>query len=308
MIGWLGTGAPPRPSQPTPAIAAFRAGLAETGYVEGRNVALEFRWAEWQYDRLPALAADLVRRGVAMIFATSTPTALAAKSATTTIPIVFSSGADPVEDKLVASLNHPGANITGVTILTQELIAKRMELLHEIVPAAATIGYLLDPTGSYPEAQTKNAETAARVLGMQLAILNASTLSQIETAFATLVERRIDALMIGNGFVPRNTGEDPESHKPGRETIYEQLPRLAARHGMPVIYAYRQFVDAGGLISYGASLDEEPAPMRAASSGARSLPTCRSCSRPSLSWSSTSRPPRRSASPSRKLCWPPRMR
>ena len=196
-------------------------------------------------------------RQVAMIFAVTEPAALAAKSATTTIPIVFATGADPIERGLVASLNHPGANITGVTILTQELIAKRMELLHEIVPAAATIGYLLDPTGSYPEAQTKNAETAARVLGMQLAILNASTLSQIETAFATLVERRIDALMIGNGFVPRNTGEDPDSHKPGHETIFGQFPRLAARHGMPVIYAYREFVDAGGLISYGASLAEQ---------------------------------------------------
>jgi putative ABC transport system substrate-binding protein len=221
-----------------------------------------YHYAEGQ--QFPALAADLVRRQVAMIFAVTAPAALAAKSATTTIPIVFATGADPVEGDLVASLNHPGINITGVTILTQELIAKRMQLLHEIVPAAATIGYLLDPTGSYPEAQTKEAETAARALAVQLRILNASTLSQVETAFAALVERRIGALMIGNGFVPRNTGEDPESHKPGHETIYGQLPRLAARHGMPVIYAYRQFVDAGGLISYGASLDEEPAPMRAA--------------------------------------------
>jgi putative ABC transport system substrate-binding protein len=217
-------------------VAAFRAGLAETGYVEGRNVALEFRWAEGEIDRLPALAADLVRRQVAMIFAGGTAAAHAAKSATTTIPIVFAIGVDPVGDGLVASLNRPGANITGATYLFQDLIAKRIELLHEIVPAAATIGYLRDPSGPFPE-ETKNVETAARALGVQLAFLNASTPSQIEAAFTTLVERRIAALTRGLGAFLNIQSE--------------QIIRLAARHGMPVIYPARGFIDAGGLMSYG---------------------------------------------------------
>ena len=159
-------------------VAAFRAGLAGTGYVEGRNVALEFRWAEGQIDRLPALAANLVRRQVGVIIAGGSAAARAAKSATMTIPIVFAIGVDPVGGGLVASLNRPGANITGATYLLQDLIGKRMELLHEIVPAAAMIGYLRDPSGPFPEAETKDAETAARTLGLQLAFLNASTPSQ----------------------------------------------------------------------------------------------------------------------------------
>ena len=222
-------------------VTAFRAGLAETGYVEGRNVALEFRWAEGQIDRLPALAANLVRRQVAMIIAGGSAAARAAKSATMTIPIVFAIGVDPVGGGLVASLNRPGANITGATYLLQDLIGKRMDLLHEIVPAAAMIGYLRDPSGPFPEAETKDAETAARTLGVQLVFLNASTPSQIETAFTTLVERRIGALTIGAGafFTAQ----------------YEQIARLAARHEMPVIYN-REFVDFGGLMSYGPNLAE----------------------------------------------------
>jgi putative ABC transport system substrate-binding protein len=237
VIGYLGA------VRPGPAVAAFRAGLAETGYVEGRNVALEFRWAEGQNDRLAALAGDLVRRQVAMIIAGGTAAARAAKSATTTIPIVFAVGVDPVGDGLVASLNRPRANVTGATYLLQELIAKRIELLHEIVPAAATIGYLRDPTGlgSFPEAETKDAETAARALGVQLAFLNVSTPSQVETAFATLVERRIGALTFGAGnFFGRG----------------EQIMRLAARHGTPMIYPGRGLVDAGGLVSYGPNVAE----------------------------------------------------
>jgi putative ABC transport system substrate-binding protein len=204
--------------RPDSAVAAFRAGLAETGYVEGRNVAIEFRSMEGRIDRAPALAADLVRRQVAMIMASGAAAAHAAKSATTTIPIVFAIGGDPIGDGLVASLNHPGANSTGATWLLEELIGKRMEVLHEIVPAAATIGYLLDPTGPFAEAETKDAETAARALGVQLAFLNASTPSQIETAFTTLVERRIGALTIGAG--------------PFLGTQYEHIVRLAALHGM----------------------------------------------------------------------------
>ena len=205
VIGYLSTSSP---AAARGRIAAFLKGLGEAGFVDGSSVRIEYQWADGQIDRSPTPAAELVRRQVAMIFADGLPAARAAKLATTAIPIVFVTGAHPVDNGLVASLNRPGANITGVTILTQELIAKRMELLHEIVPSAGTIGYLLDPTGSYPEAQTKDAETAARALGVQLAILNASTPSQIETALATLVERRM-------------------------------------------------FVDAGGLMSYGASLAEE---------------------------------------------------
>ena len=238
VIGYLSV-------RPGPLVAAFRAGLAETGYVEGRNVALEFRWLEGQIGGAlgaPALAADLVRRQVAMIIAGGTAAARAAKSATTTIPIVFTVGVDPVDDGLVASLNRPGGNITGATYLLQDLIRKRIELLHEIVPAAATIGYLRDPTGPYPGAETKDAETAARALGVQLAFVIASTPSQIETAFTTLVERRIGALTMGvvNAAIIQSG----------------QILRLAAGHGMPVIYVGRGAVDAGGLMSYGANLAE----------------------------------------------------
>jgi putative ABC transport system substrate-binding protein len=237
VVVWLDLG---RSGCCDPTHAAFRVALAETGYVEGRNVALEFRSAEGQIDRLPALAADLVRRKVAMIIAGGGGAAHVAKSATTTIPIVFAIGNDPVGDGLVASLNGPGANITGATFFLQELIGKRIELLHEIVPAAATIGYLRDPSGPFPEAETKDAETAARTLGVQLAFLNASTPGQIETAFTTLVERRIGALTIGAGAF--------------LSVQYEQIARLAARHEMPVITAAdsrRYFVEAGGLMSYG---------------------------------------------------------
>ena len=177
-----------------------------------------------------------------MIIAAGAAAAHAAKSTTTTIPIVFTTGVDPVGDGLVTSLNRPGANITGATYLLQDLIGKRIELLHEIVPAAATIGYLLDPTGPYPEAETKEAKTAARALAVQFAFFNASTPSQIETAFTTLVERRIGALAIGSGAF--------------LATQSEQIIRLAARHGMPMIYVVREWVDVGALMSYGPNLAE----------------------------------------------------
>jgi putative tryptophan/tyrosine transport system substrate-binding protein len=237
VVGMLGVGLPD-----PGALGAFLAGLAATGYVEGRNVVLEFVLAE-DNGRLPAAAANLVRRRVEMIFAGSPPAAVAAKSATTAIPIVFVTGSDPVEEGLVASLNRPGGNITGVTILTQELIGKHLELLHEIVPAATTIGYLLDPTGAITEAQTKDAEAASRAIGVQLAILNASMPSQIETVFTTLVERRIGALAIGTGTALFFTQR-------------EQIASLAARHGTPVIYPWREYVDASGLMSYGPNLSE----------------------------------------------------
>jgi putative ABC transport system substrate-binding protein len=238
VIGYLSVG-------PPALRASFLSGLAETGYVEGRNFVLEV-WSTEDNDRLPALAADLLRRRVAMIFADGTPAAVAAKSATTAIPIVFATGVDPVEEGLVASLNRPGGNITGVTFLAQELTGKRIELLHEIVPAATTIGFLLDPTGVFTEMQTKDAEGASRALGVQLAILNASTPSQIETVFTTLIERPVGALTIGTGtslfFRQR-----------------ERFANLAARHGMPVIYPYCEYVDASGargLMSYGPNLAE----------------------------------------------------
>jgi putative ABC transport system substrate-binding protein len=244
VIGYLSVGRPGGLSNS--GVAAFRAGLAETGYVEGRNVALEFRWAEGQYDRFPALAADLVRRQVAVIVAQGFGVARAAKLATTTIPIVFVTGVDAVRDGLVASLNRPGANITGTYYLRAELIGKHIELLHEIVPAVATIGFLRDPTNpsaaNARETLANDAETAARALGVQLVFLNASTSSQIETAFTTMVEHRIGALTMGGGVF--------------LVTHREQIVRLADRHRIPVIYPYREFVDAGGLMWYGSNAAE----------------------------------------------------
>jgi putative ABC transport system substrate-binding protein len=217
----------------------FLQGLKETGYVEGQNVAIEYRWAENQYDRLPALANDLIRRRVAVIFATGTPATLAAKVATTTIPIVFGTGADPVALGLVASLNRPGGNVTGGAILTAELAPKRLQLLHELLPNAALFGVLADPT--FPAAQTTaDLQAAARVLGRQLVIVNARTESDLETAFATFSQQRVGAFTpIGGNFFNRRM---------------EQLAALAARHALPAIYLYREYALAGGLMSYGTSI------------------------------------------------------
>jgi putative tryptophan/tyrosine transport system substrate-binding protein len=237
----LGTESPGGPFNNT---AAFHQGLGELGYIEGRNVEILYRWAEFRNDRFPALAEDLVRRRVAVIVATSETTAArAAKSATATIPIVFTTGADPVEEGLVASLNRPGGNVTGVSFLTTALIAKRLELLHELVPAAKSIGFLVNPTTPQVEVELRETETAAGILGVHLVILNASTPSQIEMTFANLVGQRIDALMVGGGgLFGRAYGV--------------QLAALAARHAMPAIYTTRVVVDAGGLMSYGASVSD----------------------------------------------------
>jgi putative tryptophan/tyrosine transport system substrate-binding protein len=224
--------------------AAFRRGLSELGYVDGQNVSIEYRWMEGQYDRLAALAADLVRRRVALIVATGgTATARAAKSATTTIPIVFVSGGDPVEVGLVASLNRPGGNVTGAAILTKALTAKRLELLHELVPAATPIGFLVNPTNpTVLKDEIMEAETAARALGLHLAILNASTLGELEAAFEAQIGQRIEALM---------TSGDP------LWTIQRvRLAALTARRAVPAIYAVREIVDAGGLMSYGAGISD----------------------------------------------------
>jgi putative ABC transport system substrate-binding protein len=238
VIGYLGTGS----SDPTaPLVAAFRQGLSETGYVEGQNVAIEYRWAEGHYDRLPALAADLVGRNVDVIVSTGgSPTALAAKSATSTIPIVFRSGADPVELGLVASLARPGGNLTGVSMLIDELTPKRLELLSELVPQAGVIALLVNPNNTNAEDVIRYAQEAARAKGVRLTILKAGSASEIDAAFATFVPLHAGALVVGTD--------------PFLSSRREQLVALASRHAVPAIYAWREFAASGGLISYGSSL------------------------------------------------------
>jgi putative ABC transport system substrate-binding protein len=240
VIGFLDTASA---SATAPFLAAFRRGLSVAGYVEGRNVAIEYRWGEGHNDRLPDLAAELVRFQVAVIAAVNTPSALAAKAATQTIPIVFGVGVDPVEFRLVVSLNRPGGNVTGVTQLSIELAAKRLELLHELVPTATSIALLVNPTNpAYTKAETIEAEVAARALGVHLQILNASSLSDTDAAFASLVQQRADALLVSadSSFVAQR----------------DELVALAARYKMPTIYHRREAAAAGGLMSYGPSLAE----------------------------------------------------
>jgi len=222
--------------------AAFRRGLAEAGYVEGQNVAILYRWWVGQHDRLPALAADLVRRQVTLIVAEGPPAALAAKAVTTTIPIVFVVGADPVAIGLVASFNRPGGNATGVYVISAALEAKRLELLRELMPEAAVIGFLVNPTSPTTEVKTKEVQEAARVLGRQLYVVNASTERDFDKAFATLVQRQAGALIV--------TADPFFNSRP------DQLVALAARNLLPAIYAWRDFADAGGLMSYGTKLSD----------------------------------------------------
>jgi putative tryptophan/tyrosine transport system substrate-binding protein len=235
VIGYLGT------TSPGPPEAAFGQGLSETGYVEGQNVAIEYRWAEGDYDRLPRLAADLVGRKVDVIVTTGgiTP-ALAAKSATSTIPIVFETGVDPVERGLVASFARPGGNLTGVTIVTAKLNPKRLELLSELVPQAGGIALLVNPNNASAERVVTDMQEAARARGVQLHILKASTEVALETAFASLAQLQAGALVVGNDpfFFDRR----------------DQLVALAARHAVPAMYEWREFAVAGGLISYGTSI------------------------------------------------------
>src|SRR5258705_12781923 len=223
-----------------PFMGAFRQGLSEAGYVEGRNLAIEYRWAEGNYDRLPALAADLVGRKVDLIMANTPPAALAAKSATSTIPIVFRSGADPVGDGLVASLAQPGGNLTGVSVLADELTAKRLELLSELVPRVGVLALLMNPYHATADRVIRDVQEAAGTRGLQLHILKASSESEIDTAFASLVQLHAGALVVG---------ADP--FLSGRR---EQLVALASRRAVPSIYAWREFAASGGLISYGPSL------------------------------------------------------
>jgi putative ABC transport system substrate-binding protein len=221
--------------------AAFRQGLNETGYVEGQNVAIEYRWADGEYDRLPALAADLVGHHVAVIAATGSPnSAEAANAATTSIPIVFANGGDPVNLGLVRSLNRPGGNATGVSYFLSALGPKRLELLRELVPTAAVIGLLVNPNNPVTASDMKDMRAAADTVGQQLRILNASSERDIDAAFATLTQQRASALLVHNDafFSSR----------------HKRIVELAAYHAVPAIYYLRDFVTAGGLVSYGASV------------------------------------------------------
>jgi len=241
VIGFLGSSSLDLYADP---VRAFRQGLGETGYVEGRNVAIEFRWANGQNERLPALAADLVRRQVTVIVAPgSTPAALAAKAATTTIPIVFQVGIDPIAAGLVTSLARPGGNVTGVTNINTELVSKRLELLRELVPKATVVALLVNPTSpEITEAVSKELQSTTRTLGLQLHILNASNDRDFDTVFTTLAQLRVGALVIAPDafFISRN----------------EQLGILTSRHGVPAITQFREFAAAGGLMSYGGSFSE----------------------------------------------------
>jgi putative ABC transport system substrate-binding protein len=235
VIGFLGAGSPGSYRE-----TAFRQGLNEAGYAEGRNVAIEYRSAEGQYDRLPALAAELVSRHVALIVAGPLPATLAAKAATSTIPIVFANGNDPVEYGLVASLNRPGGNVTGVSFLVNMIAAKQLELLHEAVPKAVTIGFLVNPTNPNAEIDTGRIQVASKALRQKLFVVQASTPSDIEMAFATLVEQRVGALLVhADAFFASRT---------------EQLSALTVRHAIPTMCFFREFTLAGGLMSYGASI------------------------------------------------------
>jgi putative ABC transport system substrate-binding protein len=217
----------------------FLQGLKETGYVAGQNVAVEYRWAENQYDRLPALSADLVHRRVAVIAASGTPAALAAKAATTTIPIVFNIGGDPVALGLVASLNRPGGNVTGSAVLGAELAPKRLQLLRELMLNAALFGVLVDPAYPATPSIIADLQAAARTLGLQLLVANARTDSDLEKAFATFSRQHVGAVLVGSSSL--------YSRHP------EQIAALAARHALPAIFPYRENAEAGGLMSYGSS-------------------------------------------------------
>ena len=226
-----------------PMVAAFRQGLNEAGYVEGRNVAIEYRWARSQYDRLPSLAAELVQHQVTVIAATTTPAALAAKAATSTVPIVFTTGGDPIKLGLVASLRRPGGNVTGSTQLSVEVGPKRLELARELFPGATTVALLVNPANPLAATVSKDLQAVADKLGVRLHVLHASTEADFEAAFATAAQLRVAALVIGSA--------DPlfGSHA-------AQLGALALRHSVPAIYFLREFAAAGGLMSYGGSITE----------------------------------------------------
>jgi len=241
VVGYLSPGSP---DSDVPRLMTFQQGLNQTGYVEGRTVAIEYRWMQGHYDLLPALLADFVRRPVTVIVAAgTTPGALAAKKATATIPIVFEVGADPIDSGLVASLNRPGGNLTGIFDLGSPLAAKRLELLHELVPSVSVIAYLVNPSSvALTESEMIEVRKAARSLGLELHVLNASTAGEIDAAFATFAQPRAGALLIsGEAFLTSRR---------------EQIIALAADHAVPTIYNQREWTTAGGLMSYGFDIAE----------------------------------------------------
>jgi len=223
-------------------VSAFRRGLNDSGYVEGQNVAIEYRWAQDQYDRLPDLAAELVRHNAALIAATDTPSASAAKSATTSLPIVFASGGDPIRGGLVASLNRPGGNVTGVTMLSSEIGGKQLGLLHQLVPRARRIAALVDPDWPLTEPFVRDVRAAVATIGKEVEIISASTGSDIDTVFASFAQKQADALLVGPSALANNRRV--------------QLVTLAAYHRVPAIYNLRESAEAGGLMSYGASFTD----------------------------------------------------
>jgi putative tryptophan/tyrosine transport system substrate-binding protein len=229
------------PDEAASAVDAFRQGLGEIGYIEGQNVTIEYRWAEGDYDRLPALAAELVARQVAVIAATGgEASGLAAKGATATIPIVFTMGGDPVELGLVVSLNKPGGNVTGVTFIVGDIATKRLGLLRQLVPNATTIAMLVNPSYPATSAEVRDVQAAARTIGLQIDLLTASTSREIDAALATFIRKRPDALFVGGD--PFLLGQR------------DQIASLAAHHAVPTTYPQREYVDAGGLMSYGTSV------------------------------------------------------
>jgi putative ABC transport system substrate-binding protein len=227
----------------TTLVAAFRKGLGESGYIEGQNIAVEYRWADGQYDRLPALVTDLVQRGVVLLVTTGgEPSALAAKAATSTIPIVFTTGGDPVKIGLVESHNRPGGNATGVSLLTTAPESKRLGLLHELVPGAKVVGVLIDPNYQEAEAQARELRDAAGKIGQGIYIAYAKSDAELESAFETLVRERADALLV--------------SSDPFFDTRRDRIIAFAAEHRMPAVYQFRQYALGGGLMSYGVSLPD----------------------------------------------------
>jgi putative tryptophan/tyrosine transport system substrate-binding protein len=240
VIGFLN---PESPDATANRLRGFRQGLKDTGYIEGENVTIEYRWADGRFDRLPALAAELVRQQVAVIAATSGGAPLAAKVATTMIPIVFAVGEDPVQSGLVASLSRPGGNLTGINFFNYELVAKRLELLRELVPKAASLAVLVNPTNTAYSQGTANAvEAAARAMGLRIHVLEASTSHEIDAAYATIVSERLDALFVA-----------PDTFFNSRRV---QLTHLATRHAVPATYAQREYVEVGGLMSYGTNITD----------------------------------------------------
>jgi len=268
VIGFLNGASP---DGYAPYVAAFRQGLKEAGYVDGQNATIEYRWAEGHYDRLPALAADLIERKVTVIAATSSPAARAAKTATSAVPIVFTTGDDPIRLGLVASLSRPGANVTGVSNLIVELGSKQLGLLRELAPRTTAIAVLMNPNFPGTEKQSKDVEAAARVLGLQLIVLTASTEREIEIAFVTMAQKVGVALLLGVDpfFVERR----------------DHIVALAARHAIPAIYPVREFAVAGGLMSYGSDFADsyrQAGVYAGQLSGERSRRTCRYSDPPGL--------------------------